>query len=466
MPIPPRIKSLAIHLAGALLLLASIWIYAQRQAVPQLRPALTRGGAIHMLHGFGGVMSGNDFLHIYLGSRLLWDGYDPYDPHTMLQAGHILLRRGPLPYVYLPFTGFVMRPISALPYGQAFLAWFLFSHLLMLGALVVGLRALRMPLSWWNLSFGLLVLAASVPLGRSMSAGQLNAPLAFGYALFFYCIADTLRGKAPATPLRRFAGHPAATGALAAALMLFKLSPGILLIYLLWMRLWKHAAWMAVWSMFFMALTVALFGLDVHLKFLPMLRDMGYGRSTWAQFGHAFYSDPANQSFNALFHHLFAQTPQGTQPWIRAGTGLANALTWAASLLVLGSTFWLARRSRRMPSMEKAALGYSLFIFASLLLPSLMWDHYLVQLIFPILALFMALLRDRSIILRILFILGLMIISMDYNFWDESLKEGLGLLAMSAKLWGVLLLLGINAALIIRLRPSQDAENLETIKSP
>jgi len=333
-----------------------------------------------------------------------------------------------------------MYPISALDYGAAFLAWFLVSHLLALATIPVALWALRMPLSWRNLILGVLILAISYPFYRSLSAGQLNAPLMFGYALFWLLL----------TRLREPLRGPM-VGFLAAALMLFKLSPGILLIYLLWKRHWREAVWMLFFAVVFSCVTMALFGLERHLAFLPMLRDMGYGRSTWAQFGHAFFSDPYNQSINSLFHHLFARTPATQSPLVYWGPGVANALTWLSSLALLGLTLWLTRR--RSEPEQDPALEYSLFIFLSLLLPSLMWDHYLVQLVFPIIAIYRGLQIEssnwRRILPGILLLLGLIVISIPFRLDDERWRAGAGLLVMSLKLWGVTLLWVANLILLI-----------------
>jgi len=418
---------------GAILFLLAAGYYVQIHILPAVQAISTSGSGLGLLRQFGGPYTGNDFLHIYLGPRLLWGGFNPYDPQTLLQAGHDLIGRGPLPYVYLPFTSLVMGWIAQLDYGTALLAWTIFSHILVLAAIPVTLLALKMPLSWRNLVFALIILGTSFPLMRSLSAGQLNAPLMFGYALFYLLFKRA---------------HPSLTGALAAALMLFKLSPGILLIYLLWTRAWPEVKWMLAWTCIFMLVAIGRFGLEVHLDFLPLLRDMGYGRSTWGQFGHAFYSDPANQSLNSLFHHLFANTAQTTAPLKNLGPSAANALTWIASLGLLGIVLTVTRSDAA--ARTRNALDYSLFIMLSLLLPSLMWDHYLIQAFFPILAIYGALQLDRAWWLKCLFLVGLIMVNMPFNFFSESWRQGMGIFMMSFKLYGLLLIFFVNAALAMR----------------
>src|SRR5690606_9376477 len=104
---------------------------------------------------------------------------------------------------------------------------------------------------------------------RQNNAGQLNAVLFAGYAAVFLGL---MRGW-----------HPGVVGGLAAFLALFKLTPGILLIYFLCTRRWLHAAWMAGIGVGLTAMGMVLSGPRVWIDFLPVLSDMGYGKSTWAE---------------------------------------------------------------------------------------------------------------------------------------------------------------------------------------
>ena len=428
---------------GPAVLAFGLWRYGDVMLVPPLRAAIAGGHSASMLRDFGGPLTGNDFAHIYAGSWALWRGLDPYDPAVLLPAGQAIAGRGVLPYVYLPFTGLVLGPLAALPYGDAFLAWFLANHLMLWLAVLASFAALGLRWTWRSAAFAVLSVSISYPLFRTLSAGQLNVALALGYALFWLALARRAEWLA---------------GFMAAFLTLFKLSPGVLGLYLLWTRRWRAAGWAAIWASLLLLVSIAWTGPGVHLAFLPVLRDMGYGRSTWAQFGQHFYCDEANQSFNALFHHLFAANPVAGSPLLNLGAGFANGLTWAVSLGLLALVLLLTRPGRAGRDPGADPLGYSLFIFLSLFLPSLCWDHCLVQLLFPTLAMFQRLEQRRALPTAVLFILSLLVVSFPFNFWDERWKSGAGLFIMSWKLWGAAGLFAVNALLFVRQGSESEAK--------
>jgi hypothetical protein len=205
---------------------------------------------------------------------------------------------------------------------------------------------------------------------RQNSAGQLNMVLFFGMALMAVGLARNW--------------HPAAVGGIAAFLALFKITPGILLIYFLMRRQWRHAAWMAGIGAALLLLCVLIVGPRVHLDFLPLLADMGFGKSTWAAEGMTFWRDPYNQSLNAFFHRALVAW-EGHVPLLAAGERWANALTLACALGILGLCAWLwgKRGTESAPGTHFDSAGFSVAAMASLLIPSLMWDHYLVQALLP-----------------------------------------------------------------------------------
>ena len=148
-----------------------------------------------------------------------------------------------------------------------------------------------------------------------------------------------------------------------------------------------------------MLLSIAWVGIAPHRAFLPLLKQMSYGQSTWAQFGEAFYRDPYNQSLNSFFHHILVPWP-GMRPWVPLGPGWANLLTGVAFLLCVAAVVWrtwpfgnarsVARASRPwFPKSSRCAdpaILFALFILLSLLTPSIYWDHYAVIALWPLFA--------------------------------------------------------------------------------
>lgn len=362
----------------------------------------------------------NDYKHIYLGSRLLAEGLSPYDSETMrAMAGGASAQdprfRSILPYVYLPFTGLVMYPLATMPFAQSALAFQFLNHLFLLGGMMLAALGAGWRRDGWTAALLLLLAAFNTAVFRQNNAGQLNAVLLLGMGLLFLAIA------------RRW--HSAAIGTIAAFLMLFKLSPGIFLIYFLIRKEWHRALWMIGASAVMMTVSVLVFGLDRHLEFISVLKNMGYGKSTWSELGQTFWRDPYNQSFNALFHRLLVpHAGSPIQPWLRLSPAIANGLTWLASLTVLFITAWALWRSRALKAADEAA-PLALAICASLLLPSILWDHYLTQLIIPAILL----ISCRRTPVTIIALASIALSSLPIALDSEANWQGFRLLVMSVK---------------------------------
>jgi hypothetical protein len=452
---------------------------------------------------FRGALHGNDFKHLYLGAWMLPRGLDPYDEKQLFGVGNQRGFQSLNPYVYPPFTGLVVSPLGLMGPYEALRVWFLANHLLFLGGLALTVWSLGLGRRWEGWAVALLLAALSSPLYRTLTAGQLNCVLFFCYAGVFALLK------------RR---HNALAGALAAFAFLFKLAPGILLPYFGWQAIgdvfsgkkagesegissakipegegwghafWKNTAfrsvlWMVLFTGVFLVISVAWVGWEQHLAFRPLLEQMGYGQSTWAHHGMAFYRDAENQSFNSLFHHLFVASGS-TTPWVDLGAGWANGLTrvalLACGLLVLWRT-WPGRRGAQ-------EMLYSLFILLSLLAPSICWDHYAVMLVWPLLACYVRLPESVRVaalgVFLCLIVAGFGLIrlqtwgvapvgvaagvgvwlgvrkkgagmeallwglaagcvSMRFPFGAPVLSKGIGLLGMSVGLWGTLALFAL-----------------------
>lgn len=381
----------------------------------------------------------NDYKHLYLGSYLLNQGVSPYNAELMLgTAGQMSQTEDPrfrtiLPYVYLPFTGAVMTPLTWMGFANSAVTWMMLNHAFILGALVLAAVGFGWRGDPWVLVVLLAVTAFNTPVYRQNNAGQLNAALLFGMALLWLAIAR--------------AWHDAAIGAIAAFLMLFKLSPGIFLIYFLLRGEWKRAAWMIGWALVMTGVTAGIYGIQAHLDFLPVLRDMGYGKSTWNEFGHTFWRDPYNQSFNALFHRLLVdRTGSGVSPWMDMSAGTANLLTWAVSLSILLLFGWRTWEARRSQGIDEAP-SLSLAICLSLLIPSILWDHYLTQLLLPMALLFLWEKNGpRNLAVYTALATAAVIACIPIRFDAEVYRSGAGVLMMNAKLIPVLICTGVALA--------------------
>lgn len=378
----------------------------------------------------------NDFKHIYLGAELLVRGGNPYDVEQIFLAARLHQIRTLNPYVYPPFTGQVLAFLTMFPLRQAAVFWFVLNHIFFWSSIVILFVALRLPLSLSYMTLAAVLGGGLFPFYRTLTAGQLNCALLLLISLLWWAYSRH----------REFW-----TGFLTAFASLFKLSPGIFILYFLWLRQWRLLGFSLLWLVILSGVSFLITPPAVQFDFIPVLQDMSYGRSTWADLGMDFYRDPYNQSFNSLFHHLLTSNPY-TEPWLYLSPAIANLLTYFISFLLLVLVLWLTKSLKEQPTASPPEdLKFSLFLFLSLLLPSLLWDHYLTLLVFPIFVLARRLHREQPIPI-FLFIAGVVIISMPFNFSAPAFQRGIGVLAMSTKLWGTLLLFLLNIYFILKYR--------------
>jgi hypothetical protein len=410
---------------GILLVVAGFAAYVPAQIV----------GPLRNLHG-------NDFKHIYLGMQALTSGADPYGARSLLQvaSAHGLDDAALNPYVYLPFTGLSLAFLRPFAFPAASLAWFGINHLLMIlaAAMMVG-AILREPgaRNWRTQAFGLLLLALSInhPLTRTLTAGQLNCVLVACYAGAFLALG---------------AGREGIAGIVLGFAAMFKLSPGIFLFYFLFRRRWRALGAMAATCGALLAASVLAVGLQPHFDFLPMLRQMGYGHSTWEEFGATFWKDPWNQGINSLLTHVMVAGNRVTLSWFELGQGAANDATVAASLLLAGAFVFVAvRRSASAetgPGTASASLTtadaalFQAAILLSLMLPSLMWDHYLVQLLPPVAWLAWHHGHGRVRVASVLVVLLYVLTAIPWRYDAETYRSGWRVVLMSMKLLPVVCL--------------------------
>lgn len=395
-----------------------------------------------------GRVHSNDFKHLWLGVRVLAEGGSPYDPALLLTAARQYGIESINPYVYLPATALFLWPFALLPFTGGMLAWFALNFVLAWTAVLLGPLWVRLPRPGRAQLLGALFLVGSMPMMRQMTAGQMNLVVLAAVLLAWGLL---IRGRQ--FPAGLVLGLAAA----------FKIAPFFMLLPLAGLRRWRGCAGLLTGCFAANAVALLLFGMDVHRDALPVLTQMGYGRSTWAEFGMDFYRDPFNQSFNSLIHHLFTRNPY-TTPWVDAGSVAADTITGIIGLFMLGAfvillAAYLRIRHTGLPAAPGDALAawgeresglYLIGVMLMLLLPSLCWDHYALQ---ALPALFWIAGTEagkapggRALLLLAAFTL----LSVPWMHASEAFRSGPGVLLMSIRLWGLLLVL---AALVAQQRP-------------
>jgi alpha-1,2-mannosyltransferase len=279
-------------------------------------------------------------LDAYLtASRAIWQGQPLYAPFLHHPFPDPTLRPA---YIYPPVFALLLAPLGLLPDAVANVVWLLVGQVSLAAALVLVLR-------WLRPTAGAVtaILCATLtfyPLWVDVVQGQANLLILL---LVTVGIAGIVRGK------------PAFGVALGAAAAL-KLTPFILLAWLLLDRRIREAAWMIG---AFTAVTAAA----ALLRFQDTVVFFGQVIPALAS-GTAYY---ANQSLAGVLARLFSVNPY-TTPWF--------APSWSALLLAAGaialSALWFFRTRH-----EPARLRAVAFIPLVPLLSSITWPHHLVLLL-------------------------------------------------------------------------------------
>lgn len=363
----------------------------------------------------------NDFAHLYLAGYLADRGGDFFNASLMLKAHKALaIPTGLNPFVYPPFFALLLIPLSWFSFDTAWTFFFIVSHLAYLAALALTIRLLCKPgdsrLFWWGILLSLS--ACFYPLPRTYSAGQMNTfiLLCIIGAYFLY---TRKRDWAAGITL----GFGAA----------IKVSPAFLLVYFAWKGRWKTVMAGGLTILISVLLSLAWLGPERHREFLQEVKQMSYGSSTWAQYGQHYHVEPHNQAPSAVWYRLLTHNPSTTG--IIDSPSLAKTFSNLTALVILASLLFLTPVFRGPCTFWE----YGLWTIAMLLLPSLFWDHYLVQII-PVIAyaLYRQWTEDTKWGLSLA--IGTALLALPYYYDNPYFKHGFWTLLMAIKLAGILLL--------------------------
>jgi glycosyl transferase family 87 len=369
----------------------------------------------------------NDFTHLYLAGYLAERGGDFFDAHLLFWTKrHLEIQTGLNPYVYPPFFAILLIPLSKFSYDTAWILFTLLSHAAYFASLALLVRMMRRDedesIFWWGILMALS--ACFYPLTKTYSAGQMNT---------FMLLVIT--GSAFLLSKKRDMEAGALIG-LGAAI---KIAPAFLLVYCVWKKKWLAAASGLIIILLSLVISGSMLGMDIHGDFINMAKDMGYGSSTWAEYNQTYHIDPYNQAPSALWYRLCTstETAQGVIQGIINSPITAKVLSYLTAIIILVLLLVATRRSAKLYAINE----YALWTLGMLLLPSLFWDHYLVQ---AMLAITIALQMALSGKAKYAFLLGIAIAAMAMPFLHDHLlyRNGIMTLAMSLKLFAMLLLIG------------------------
>ena len=245
-------------------------------------------------------------------------------------------------FIYPPAFALLIAPLGLLPDAVASAIWLLIGQASLIGALALIVRWQKPPS--WAVTALILATLTFYPLWIDVVQGQANLPVLL---LVTAGVAGVARGRPR---------YGAALGVAAA----LKLTPLVLLAWLLLDRRFRAAGWM-------LGAFAAVCGLGALFRFNDTVVFVGQVLPALAP-GTAFY---ANQSLAGFLERVTSANPY-TQPWIEVPW---TFLLPAAVGIVLAS--WWFWRTRRRPALARGAA----FLPLIPLLSSVTWPHHLVILL-------------------------------------------------------------------------------------
>jgi hypothetical protein len=312
-----------------------------------------------------------DFPNYYMSARLAHDGYDTsrmYEwawiqrekDHRSVDVRVIGL--API----TPFSTLVMWPLTGLAPLTAKRVWILTNLVLLV------------PLGWLLHSMtGLayrriaLVFVLSVPFYRNLEYGQL-------YVLLLLLIVAACWAY-----LRGFSALAGVLVALAAACKIF---PILFFVFFLRRRDWRALTWGAVTVLAAAALSVAVFGWNLHRTYLREVLP-------WALHGGGLQPYITSASISGVLHYLFLSEPQwNPHPWHSSPLCYALLLP-VLQMLAMAPAILAIHKDDNTP--RRVLLEWSALLTASLTISTIPASYNFVLMVLPICVLAAELLRRR-----------------------------------------------------------------------
>lgn len=354
----------------------------------------------------------SDFSTFYSAARAFASGADPYaatlDIGTPTYEGWIGR------YFYPPpFAAFALRPLAGVPFDIARRFWVLVEA----AAFVTALVLLSRQLPAWPRAVRLATVGALgllyAPFAQDLKLGSVSGLLLLLMAVFVQA---------------RVAGHAWRAAFALAAAVLLKLTPALVVVYLL------------VRGETRVALRTLLAGIALAAVALPWS-----GFQSWIDYATqvvplllgANFSWFTNQSLDAFWWRLFVPNPD-TTPWI-ASPLLHRVASTGTVLAVLGTVAALAWRRRRGAPADLAEIG--LVLVASLLVARVTWETMLV-LALPCFVAWAGAIGDGRVSRRAALAIAaaFALAALPFPYTEAPLRSGIGLLLEAPRTYGLVLL--------------------------
>lgn len=347
-----------------------------------------------------------DFPAYYLAAQLLNEGISPYDTSRM-QAAALAIGLGGTPdYIYPPFFAVFFRPLTHLSYPVAWYTWFCCNLIFLIIVMVLLLKSVRLP---YTISIIVGVSLATIqPVTKTLQFGQVNILLMLLFAVAIFVMNRTTESSVGSR----------VAGLLWGIAVAIKLTPGIAVVVFLLRRQ--------------VAALAALVGAVALLLLVGVLAGGGVATLTdWWTIGLPQASTAANKMFyqnsnlsiyavtDHLFssHDIFFKNEQGSIVYCKShaliespafGTLAGRA---GAGLVACFTCLCLVLRIRKQHEAHAFLWDIALVLAALTLISPLVWSHYYVWLIIPMVALIQRYTQSRTV--RLLLIVACFLLNLD-----------------------------------------------------
>jgi len=339
------------------LLAVLICVLQGRDFVSSLRPDRTEGV---------------DFFQDWASARNVLEGLPVYTPQAASverylgkPAKDLFTEKNAHP----PPSVLLALPFTVLDYPDATLAWNLVSLVALAASLLLVIRSLGLPFSFWSLCPLVTLLLLCNPLLQQVNHGQLSLLLTL---------------LVTGTWVAERSGRPKLAGALLGTAMAIKLFPGFLFLYFVLRRQWQVVVAGATTFVAITVLTLVVLGclsptgfdagLQAYIGFLEeVLPHVAQYRSDWLNASLVgFWSKLYDAGTGWSANHV--QTLQDNPIIATIGIFLSVGLLLDLWALVV----WRAR------SGPKCDHAFGLSVIAMLLVAPITWDHYFLLLLVPL----------------------------------------------------------------------------------
>ncbi|MEW5718626.1 MAG: glycosyltransferase family 87 protein [Chloroflexota bacterium] len=361
-----------------------------------------------------------DFNSYYLSAYASQHGLDPYNFDTLKSLAKELGIRKVTEYRYPPFYTFLFLPLSFLPYSAADLLWRVLNLALVgFAGWLIG-KTLSLKFDAKNVLVLGLIFFNYDPLIYNLAIGQINL-----------VILILLTGAAYAWTRQ----HAVRAGILLALGASIKLAPAVFFAYFLCKRGWRLVAAGLAAMLAFAALGYVALGEQTTRTFIAIVTSFAQEDNAWI----------GNQALRGFLSRLFVG-----DEFVRAAypaPTLERVLYYTGALAIAALTAFVLYRARRTNAFH---LEFALVLIAFHLVSPTSWVHHLVWTIYPLVVLALACLDRENLAPTVCFGIGYALIGFTLDYRNELLFQWPQALWLSTKFYGLAILYGVNAWLLLK----------------